>query len=148
MDQVKRACFRCENVSVIEFSKDKRAPAKGIAHRDQFLLAHDQERERAFDSAQRAQHAAAVIGRTRQQMQNDFAIGGSLENGTFAFQFVAQQIGVNQIAVVRDCHLPAHAIDHERLRILQRARSGGGITGMPDRARPFQFLQLLLSENL
>src|SRR5207302_10291904 len=71
-----------------------------------------------------------------------------LENGTFAFQFVAQQIGVNQIAVVRDCHLPAHAIDHEGLRILQRARSGGGITGMPDRARPFQFLQLFLSENL
>ena len=41
-------------------------------------------------SAQRAEDAAAVIGRPRQQMQNDFAVGGGLENGTFAFQFVAQ----------------------------------------------------------
>ena len=38
----------------------------------------------------RTQDAAAVIGRLREQMQNDFAVGGGLKNGTFAFQFVAQ----------------------------------------------------------
>ena len=68
-------------------------------------------------SAQRAENAATVIGRPRQQMQNDFAVGGGLKNGTFAFQFVAQEIGVDQISIVRDRHLSAHAIDHERLRI-------------------------------
>ena len=87
--------------------------------------------------------AAAVIGWLREQVQDDFAVGGGLENGAFAFEFVAQDIGVDQIAVVRDRDLAAHAIDHERLRVLQRARAGGGITGVPDRARPFQSFQLV-----
>ena len=67
-------------------------------------------------------------------MQNDLAVGGGLENRAFALQLVAQDIGVDQVAVVRDRHLAADAIDHERLRIFDRARAGGGITGVPDRA--------------
>ena len=68
------------------------------------------------------------------EMQNDFAIRCCLENGAFAFQFIAQQIGVDEIAVVRDRHLAAQTIDHEWLRIFERARSGGGIARVPDRA--------------
>ena len=64
-----------------------------------------------------AQDVAAVSERLRQQMQNDFAVGGGLENGAFAFQFVAQEIGVDQISIVRDRHLAADAIDHEGLRV-------------------------------
>ena len=92
--------------------------------------------------------AAAVLGRLRQQMRNDFAVGGGLENGTFALELVAQHIGIDQIAIVRDRDLPADAIDHERLRVFQRARAGGGITGVPDRARAFQSLQFFRAENL
>ena len=114
---------------------DERTEAKRIAHRDDFALAHDDERERAFDPAQRAQDAAAVVRRLGEKVQNDFAVGRGLENGAFAFQFVAQDIGVDQVAVVRDRDLAAETIDHERLRIFQRARAGGGITRVPDRAR-------------
>ena len=57
-------------------------------------------------------------------------------------------IGVDQVAVVRDRHLAADTIDHERLRIFQRARAGGGIAGVPDRARSFEFRQFFLPENL
>ena len=35
---------------------------------------------------------------------------------------------------MRDGHLAADTIDHERLRIFERARSGGGITGVTDGA--------------
>ena len=68
----------------------ERPPAKWIAHRDQFALAHDEQRKRAFDPTQCAQDAAAIVGRLSEQMQNDFAIGCGLENRTFAFQFIAQ----------------------------------------------------------
>ena len=81
-------------------------------------------------------------------MENDLAVGGGLKNGAFALQFVAQDSGVDQVAVVRDRHLAAQAIDHERLRIFDRARPGGGITGVADRSRPFQSFQFFLPENL
>src|SRR5205085_11616892 len=45
-------------------------------------------------------------------------------------------------------HLAADTIDHERLRILDRARAGGGIAGVTDRAAAFQLFQLGLAENL
>ena len=56
--------------------------------------------------------------RLREQVQDDLAIDGGLENGA-ALQFVAQHGGVDEIAVVRDRDLAAGAIDHERLRVLQ-----------------------------
>src|SRR6266404_1478498 len=81
-------------------------------------------------------------------MQNDFGVSGRLENRTFALELVAQDIGVDQIAVVRDRHLTADAIDHERLRVLHRARAGGRITRVPDGAATFELLELSLTENL
>ena len=81
-------------------------------------------------------------------MQNNFAIGGRLENRAFALELVAQNICVNQIAIVGDRHLAADAIDHERLRVFDRAGAGGGIAGVPDRAAAFQLLELGLPEHL
>ena len=63
-------------------------------------------------------------------------------------QLIAQHGGINQIAVVRDRDLAAETIDHERLRIFQRARAGGGIARVPDRARALQPLQFFRAENL
>ena len=81
-------------------------------------------------------------------MQNNFAIGSRLKNRTFALELVAQDVRINQIPVVRDRHLPAHAIDHEGLRILGRAGAGRGIAGMPDRPGPFQFFEIVRAKNL
>src|SRR5438477_2418514 len=81
-------------------------------------------------------------------MQNDLAVGGGLENRTFALELISQNVRVNQIAVMRDRHLAADAIDHERWRVLDRAGAGGGIAGMSDRAAAFQSLQLGLTEHL
>ena len=81
-------------------------------------------------------------------MQNDLAVGGGLENRTFTFQFVAQKIGVNQIAIVRDRHLATHTVDHKGLRILDRARAGRRIAGVPDRAGPFESGQFFLAKYL
>ncbi len=49
---------------------------------------------------------------------------------------------------MRDRHLAAHAIDHKRLRVFDRARAGGRVTRVPDRTGAFQFFQLSLTKNL
>ena len=51
MNEIEGAAFGSENVSAIEFTESKRAKAKRIADRDQLALAHDDERERAFEPA-------------------------------------------------------------------------------------------------
>src|SRR5262249_44840004 len=101
-----------------------------------------------LNPAQRRENIPAILRRLRQEMQNDFAVGGGLENGAFSLQFVAQKIGINQIAVVRNCHLAAKAVDHEGLRVFDRAGPGGRITRMPDSTCPFQSGQLILPKNL
>jgi hypothetical protein len=49
---------------------------------------------------------------------------------------------------VRNRHLAANAVDHEGLRVFDRAGSGGGITRVPDGACPFQSGQLILAKYL
>src|SRR5689334_8055044 len=49
---------------------------------------------------------------------------------------------------MRDSHLPPHTIDHERLRVFDRACTGRGITGVPERARSLEMFQLVLAEDL
>ncbi len=49
---------------------------------------------------------------------------------------------------MRDSHLAAHAIDHERLRVLDRAGAGGRVTRMAERARTLQPCQFGLTEHL
>src|SRR5262245_14798292 len=81
-------------------------------------------------------------------MQNNLAIGGSLKNGASPFELIAQDVGINEISVMRNSHLAAHAIDHERLRILDRAGAGGRVTGVPERACTLQLCQFVLTKNL
>ena len=81
-------------------------------------------------------------------MQDDLAVDGGLENRAFALEFVAEHGGVDQVAVVSDRDLAAEAIDHKRLRILQRARTGRRIARMTDGARPLQAFQISGAENL
>ena len=128
--------------------KESGRKPNGIAHRDDFALAHDDEREGAFDAAEGAQDSAAIARRPGQKVEDDFAVGGGLENGAFAFQFVAQDVGVDEVAIVRDGELAAEAIDDKGLGIFHRARSGGGITGMADGPLALQTLQFRLPKNL
>ena len=61
--------------------------------------------------------AAAVAVGLRQQVQDDFAVDGGLKNGALRFEFVPQDGGVDEVAVVGDGDLAARAIDDERLGV-------------------------------
>ncbi len=98
------------------------SPAERVAHRNQLPFAHDQQRKRALNPAQRSEHIGAIVRWLREQMQNDLAIGCCLEDGAFPLQFIAQKIRINQITIVRNGHLTPHTIHHEGLRIFDRTR--------------------------
>ena len=80
MNKIKRAGFGRDDVSAVESAKREGPPPKRVAHRDQLPFAHDQERKRALNPAQSREHIGAIVRRLREQMQNDLAIGGRLEN--------------------------------------------------------------------
>ena len=71
-----------------------------------------------------------------------------MEYGAFSLQLIAQEIGIDQITIVRNCHLAANAVDHEGLRVFDRAGSGGGITRVSDGTGPFQSGQFILPKYL
>ncbi len=88
-----------------------------IAEPDDLALAHEHDGKRALDTAQRSQRAsiAAWLG---QQVEDDFAVNGGLEDRALGLEFFAELGGVDEIAVVRDRELAAVGIDDERLGVL------------------------------
>ncbi len=81
-------------------------------------------------------------------MKNHLTIDGGLENGALGLEFVAKDVRVDQVAIVADGDLPARAIHHDGLRVLERARASGGIAHVADRARAGKFGQLGVVEDL
>src|SRR4029077_18856102 len=49
---------------------------------------------------------------------------------------------------MRNSHLAAHAIDYERLGVLDRAGAGGRVTSVPERACALQSCQFIVTKNL
>ena len=86
--------------------------------------------------------------RLGEQMEDDLAVDGGLENGAALLEFVAQQGGVDEVAVVPDGELAAAAIGHERLGVLDVAGAGGGIADVADGAGAFETLEIAGVEDL
>ena len=68
MNQIESARLRRQEIGAIELAESERAPAKRIAHADQFAFTHDDQRERALDPAQRRQYISAILRGLRQEM--------------------------------------------------------------------------------
>ena len=105
-----------------------------IAHANQLVLGHDDQRVGAFNAVEALHQvvALAVQGWLGQQVQNDFAIHGGLEDRAPGLEFFAEPGGVGQVAVVRDGNLATGAVHGERLGVAQVRGAGGGVTGMAD----------------
>ena len=86
--------------------------------------------------------------RSRVKVQDDLGVARCLENRPQANEMIAQLLRVDQIAVVGDRNLPVHAVDQDRLRVVQLAVAGGGIAGVADRRRARQRGQPIRVEDI
>src|SRR5437868_13462937 len=73
---------RAELRFAVHAAEDQRPEALWIARADQFIACHEQEAVRALDQFQAMSDVvfAAYVFRTRQQVDDDFAVGRSLED--------------------------------------------------------------------
>src|SRR5206468_9756586 len=68
VNQIKSARLRSQYIGIIEFPQGEWAPAKRIAHSDQFAFTHDDKRERPLNPAQRRENISAIFRGLRQEM--------------------------------------------------------------------------------
>ena len=59
-----------------------------------------------------------------------------MKNGAFHFQRGAQFVGIGQIAIVRQCHMPFDMVYNDRLRVDAVVRSGCAVADVSDRHLP------------
>ena len=131
-------------------AEHERTEPERIADADEFVFAHDDERVRALDFAHDGfeRVGAVSIAGTGEQMQNDLAVDGRLENRALLFEFGAQPRGVGEIAVVADGDLAARAIDDERLGVLDIGTAGGGVADVADGEMAGQRAENVFVEHL
>ncbi len=105
----------------------------GIANRNQLVLRQQRQRKRPTHLRERF-HDGFLDGgrlRSRVQMQDDFGVGGRLEDGAIAHHLVLQLAGIDEISVVTDGNLTVSAIDKERAGIGGTTLAGGRIAHVP-----------------
>ena len=139
-DDVEGAAFAREQPRAVDLADAERTEAERVAHADDFALAHQDEGKGALHLAERLDEdaVAEAVGRLGHEVEDDLAVDRGLEDGALGFQFVAQEVGVDQVAVVADGDLAARAIDDDGLGVFERAGAGGGIADVADGARAGQ----------
>ena len=65
-------------------------------------------------------------------MDDDFSVGGGLEDGALRFEPGADLVGVDEVAVVGEGDASFVALDGDGLRVEEGGVSGGGVTGVSD----------------
>ena len=150
VDQVERAGFAGKDVGIAEFAYAEGAETEGVARANQFLFRHEDEGIGAFQFAQAVDERvlAAVGVRLGEQVQDDLAVHGGLENGAASFEFVAQAGGIGEVAVVGDGDLAAGAIHSEGLGVFELGGAGGGIAGVADGHVAHEIVQNFAVKNL
>ena len=98
----------------------ERAKTVRIAKAEDFALAHQHDREGAFDTPQRGKDTAGTA-RLREQVEDNLAVDGGLKYRALGFQFFAKLCRIDEVAIVTDGDLAAAGIHHERLSVLDCA---------------------------
>ena len=130
--------------------RTRRTKALRVAHRDQLVLGEHRQRVRALHLRQRLDDALDDSRRVRgrNQMNDDFAVRGRLENRAARLQPVAELGEIHQVAVMRDRNSAARIFNDQRLAILDGGRAGGRVAIVPDGAGAFEFAQHVLVEDV
>ncbi len=122
----------------------------GVAGGDNLVAVHQHGAIRAFHLAARLDDGldeGGLLG-AGNEVDDDFAVGGGLEDGAVFFDALAQHAGVHQVAVVGHGHGAAGIVRHEGLHVLQVAGAEGGIAHVADAAAALDPGELVRLEDV
>ena len=132
-DDVEGNAFAGKGDGIADAAHDERTDTERVAAGDHAFRRHHDQRIGAFEQAQRVDKAIddRGIAARRDEMDDDFGVGGRLEDRPALHQFFAEFARVRDIAVMRDREAAARKVGIERLHVAQTRAARGRITHVP-----------------
>ena len=129
---VQGAGFGRQNPAVAQLAQHQRADAQRVARADHLGSGLGHQGVTALDPGQGVDETVDDLGfaAARDQVEDDFGVGGRLEDGAFADQLAVQEFEVGQVAVVGDGDAALVQVGEHRLDVAQEAAAGGGVAGV------------------
>ena len=128
----------------------QRADAHGIAHGDDRVLGHEEQRVGSLHPRQRVGDPVLdgdFLAR-RDEVHEHLGVGVALEDRAACLELGPELVGVGEVAVVADGERAARVVDRDRLRVLDVRAAGRRVADVADRDAPRQLGQLLLGEGV
>ena len=147
---VERAALGREHVAAVQPADAERANAVRVAHPEDGVAREHGQRIGAVGAPHERAEALlpALAGRVGDEPRDHFGVGRGLELHPLRDQVGAQQVCVDDVAVVGERQFDAGPLHPQRLAVGVHARSGGGVARVPDGGRARQSGQHLFLEDL
>ena len=149
-ERVERAGFRGEHPAAAEAAEAERADAERVAHAEQRVRGQQRQRVGPGGAPHHVVEALLPVapGGGREELREHLGVRPGLELDAALDKVAAQQVGVDDVAVVRERELALRAGDDQRLHVRVGARPGGRVARVADRVRAPEVGQDLLVEDL
>ena len=138
-EQIEGAGFGGEDdgvgaVGIGDAPHGERAEAAGIAGGKDAVAGHHDDGKGAFDLAERVGDGVDERGglRMRDELDDDFGVGGGLEERALALELHAEIAEVDEVAVVGDGDEALGGFDADGLGVEERGVAGGGVARVAD----------------
>ncbi len=134
-DDVERAGLRCKDRRAVEVAEHQRPDTVRVARADHLLRRQADQGPRPFDLGQRVDHAVdeARAAAGGDEMEDDFGVGGRLEDRAALLEPLLQRQGIGNVAVMGDGKSAAGKFGEERLDIPVGWPAMGRVSVMADR---------------
>ena len=136
-DGAQGAAFGSDDIGVVgRFADAKRVESLRVSDADELLGRHDDEGVCAFEevhsACERLFDGRRAQSFARGEVGDCLRIARRVKDRAAQLEFVAQHIGITEIAVVRYGHAAFLMVHFKRLAVASVAGSGGGVADMAD----------------
>ncbi len=152
-DEVEGARLAGDDVRVLLRGEEAEAEgpdAHGVAHGDDRLLRHEEQRVGALHARERVGDAVLdgdLLAR-RDEVHEHLGVGVALEDRPARLELGPQLFGVRQVAVVADGERAARVVDRDGLGVLDVRAAGRRVADVADRDATRELGELLLRERV
>ena len=152
-DDVEGAGLAAEHVALAQPPNREGAQSVLVAAGIDAVARHNQEGEGPFEHVQRIDNrvdarTVVVAGLLLDEVGQNLAVGGRLEEASLVLEILAQQLRVDDVAVVRQGEVARVVAEEEGLDVLRTAAARGRIAHVADGHAAAQGGELRLVEDL